>query len=517
MIVIYHNNRQVTRVTSDNSEVIDFDGSKSIASVLMHLAMQFPDMTIAWCHQDFMDFANWSEFPKVLHHDKIMVSFSPSMALYLGREIGYVEESPFIKVNKQVSYPTWQMSSGIGGIHTAVLLQFKGKIKEHRDFDYFLNSIAKLGMPLGLLCYSEPKLVTNFSRCSQPKASISTLFQFVYQHYKTRWLFLLLLNLMVYEKRLPIFAFLKALFYKKRNTIEMSLDSIVVQSNKEVVQKATIDVIIPTIGRKKYLYDVLKDLAVQTLLPKDIIIVEQNPLEGSMSELDYLKNEYWPFKIKHTFTHQAGACNARNLALEQVESEWVFMADDDVRIEAQFLEKGLSFAKLYAAKALTFGCYQANYSEEKKIKHTMQWSSFGSGCSIVRLKENNELRYDTSLEFGYGEDTEFGLQLRNEGIDVVFTPYPEILHLKAPLGGFRTQPVLQWHKEAIQPKPSPTVMYVKQKHDTQEQILGYKTVLFFKFYMLQNSRNPIVYLRKMKRQWNKSVFWANQLRNIHKI
>ncbi len=85
------------------------------------------------------------------------------------------------------------------------------------------------------------------------------------------------------------------------------------------------------------------------------------------------------------------------------------------------------------------------------------------------------------------------------------------------MGGFRTQPVLQWHKEVIQPKPSPTIMYVKQKYDTKEQILGYKTVLFLKFYKLQNSRNPFVYLRKMKRQWDKSVFWAKQLRKINEI
>jgi aryl-alcohol dehydrogenase-like predicted oxidoreductase len=45
---------------------------------------------------------------------------------------------------------------------------------------------------------------------------------------------------------------------------------------------------------------------------------------------------------------------------------------------------------MYATKAVTFGCYQANYAERKKIKHTMQWNSFGSGCSILRLKENNE-------------------------------------------------------------------------------------------------------------------------------
>ena len=517
MIVIYHNSKRVTRVVSDTLEVIDFDSSNSIASVLMHIALQFPNKSIAWCHQDYEGFVNWNEFPKVLHHNKIMVSFSPSIQIYLGREIGYVEESPFINVNKRVTYPTWQMSSSIGGMHASVVVQFKAKIKERRNFDFFLNSMAKLGMPLGLCCYSEPKLFKTFPECPQPKATIFTLFQFVYQHYKTRWLFLMLFNLMVYEKRLPIFAFLKALLYKKRSNIGISLDSIVVQSSKEVVNEATVDVIIPTIGRKSYLYDVLKDLALQTHLPKQVIIVEQNPMKGSESELDYLKNENWPFKIKHTFTHQAGACNARNLALSKVDSEWVFMADDDVRIEAQFIEKGLSFAKMYATKAVTFGCYQANYAEGKKIKHTMQWNSFGSGCSIVRLKENNELRYNTSLEFGYGEDTEFGLQLRNEGIDVVFTPYPEILHLKAPIGGFRTKPVLQWHKEVIQPKPSPTIMYVKQKYDTKEQILGYKTVLFLKFYKLQNSRNPFVYLIKIKRQWNKSVFWAKQLRKINEI
>ena len=217
MIVIYHNSKRVTRVVSDTLEVIDFDSSNSIASVLMHIAMQFPNKSIAWCHQDYEGFVNWNEFPKVLHHNKIMASFSPSIQIYLGREIGYVEESPFINVNKRVTYPTWQMSSSIGGMHASVVVQFKAKIKESRNFDYFLNSMAKLGMPLGLCCYSEPKLFKIVPECYQPKVTIYTLFQFVYQHYKTRWLFLLLLNLMVYEKRLPIFAFLKAFFCRKRN------------------------------------------------------------------------------------------------------------------------------------------------------------------------------------------------------------------------------------------------------------------------------------------------------------
>lgn len=515
MIVVYHNNRQVIRVASDNLEVIDFDGSKSIASVLMQIAMQFPDKKLAWCYEDFEKFVNWNEFPKVLHHKKIMVSFLPSTQIYFGSEIGYVEESPFINVNKRVSYPTWQMSSGIGGMHTSVLVQFKGKIKESSNFDYFLNSIAKLGMPLGLFCYSEPKLFKTFSECHQPKATISTLFQFVYQHYKTRWLFLLLFNLMVYEKRLPIFAFLKALFYGKRNNIGISLDSIVVQSSKEEVYEATIDVIIPTIGRKIYLYDVLKDLSLQTHLPKQVIIVEQNPMEGSVSELDYLKNENWPFKIKHTFTHQAGACNARNVALAQVESEWVFLNDDDNRFEEDLIKKTIENIIKYGEKCITTSYIQRH----EKLKHfsVHQTGMFGSGNSFLKAELLTRVSFDKALEYGYGEDTDFGLQLRKIGVDVICFPNLNIVHLKAPMGGFRTKPVLQWQEEAIQPKPSPTIMYVKQKHYTQEQILGYKTVLFLKFYKLQNSINPFVYLRKIKKQWDRSVFWANQLRKTNEI
>ena len=515
MIVIYHNNRQVVRITSDNLGVIDFDGTKSIASVLMYIAMRFPDKKIAWCHQDCEKFVSWNEFPKVLHHNKIMASFSPCVEIYLGREIGYVEESPFINVNKRVSYPTWQMSSGIGGMQASVLVQFKGKIKECRNFDYFLNSMAKLGMPLGLCCYSEPKLFKTFPECPQPKATIFTLFQFVYQHYKTRWLFLMLFNLMVYEKRLPIFAFLKALLYKKRSNIGISLNSIVVQSSKEEVCEATIDVIIPTIGRKIYLYDVLQDLSLQTHLPKQVIIVEQNPLEASVSELDYLKNENWPFKINHTFTNQAGACNARNLALSKVDSEWVFLNDDDNRFEANLIKKTIENIIKYGEKCITTSYIQPHEKSQHFSVH--QTGIFGSGNSFVKTELLRKVSFDKALEFGYGEDTDFGLQLRKIGVDVIYFPDLNIVHLKAPIGGFRTKPVLQWHKEVIQPKPSPTIMYVKQKYDTKEQILGYKTVLFLKFYKLQNSRNPFVYLIKIKRQWNKSVFWAKQLRKINEI
>jgi GT2 family glycosyltransferase len=121
------------------------------------------------------------------------------------------------------------------------------------------------------------------------------------------------------------------------------------------------------------------------------------------------------------------------------------------------------------------------------------------------------VRFNRALEFGYGEDGDFGMQLRNQGCDVLYLPEPEILHLKAPIGGFRTKPVLQWQNDNIQPKPSPTIMLYKILHNTSVQINSYKTTLFFKYYRLQKIKNPVLYYINFQKQWERSVFWANEL------
>lgn len=512
MIVIYHSNAKIREVLKDGNQKIDFDSQSSLAKGLYNIAKYFPDEKIVWCHLDCKANLNLEGIVILFHHNQLMLSFNPNVHSFLGREIGYVEQSPFIKINKYVTYPTWQMSSAVGVIHASVLITLKDSIPLDTDFDYYLNSVAKLAMPLGLICYSEPQLLSGSNTWVTPKASNCNLFKFVKQHYKTRWVFLLFLNLFLYERKVAVFPFIFSFFYFKRKLNINFLDDIYVQSTKETVALGTIDVIIPTIGRKQYLYDVLQDLAKQTHLPEKVIIVEQNPLESSISELDYLNTENWPFAIKHIFTHQAGACNARNLALAEVESEWVFMADDDIRFEEDFIENALKNSNKLGSNTTTFGCYVKDYPIHNKEQNQKQWASFGSGCSIVKSEVLGNSLYNSGFEFGYGEDADFGMQLRNKGIDVLFLPVPEILHLKAPMGGFRTKPVLQWHNETIQPKPSPTVMLYQLLHQTKEQRLGYKTTLFFKFYSKQTIKNPFSYFINYKKQWNQSVYWANQLK-----
>ena len=512
MVVVYHENNKVVDVRNSDKS-LPFLG-KNIVETLFEIAIAFPEELVIWCHFDLKSNLNLSEFDTIFHHQKIMASYNPVQNSFLSDAIGYVEESVFININKKVRYPTWQMSSCVGGIQASVLLALKGETNVSNNFDYFLLSLAKLLMPKGLLCYSEPKLLKEIpNQTKKYKKNNFVLFRFVRQHYKMRWSFLLFLNLFLYERKIIILPFIFSLFYFRRKLKNNLLDNIEVLSTKKVVELATIDVIIPTIGRKKYLYDFLKDLSSQTYLPENVIIVEQNPDRNSISELDYLQNEIWNFGVKHIFTHQAGACNARNLALAEVESEWVFMADDDIRIDNDFLKEIFLKIKEIGANAVTLACYEEGYSSNKKHKIQMQWSSFGSGCSIVKNEFLENTKYNEGFELGYGEDSDFGMQLRNLGIDVLYFPNPEITHLKAPTGGFRTKPVLAWQNDTIQPKPSPTVMLYKILHLNKKQILGYKTILFFKFYKTQSIKNPIRYFSNFKKQWNRSLYRANQLKN----
>lgn len=509
MIILYHNGETVVELANADAFGIDNCSRKSIASVLIKLAKKYPEEILVWCHQSQKEQLNIQEIEKLLHHKKMLLSFNSSDVCFLDAAIGYVDASLFVQINKAVSFPTWQMSSVVGCVYAEVLLALNDEIPLDSDFDYFLCSIGKLLMPKGLLCYSEPRLLNNKTATISVKPSQYTLFRFVKQHYRTRWAFLLLFNLLLYERKFPVLPFLFSLFYKNRTKATIYLDEIKVQSFKKVIDKGTVDVIIPTIGRQKYLYDVLKDLKAQTHLPNRVIIVEQNPDEGSKSELDYLTTQEWPFHIKHTFTNQPGACNARNIALEQIESEWVFFADDDIRIKEFFIERSLNEINKFGVKAVTLKCYQKG--QQPSLVTIFQWITFGSGCSFVAADALNACEFRKGYEFGFGEDGDFGMQLRNLGHDVLYLPEPEILHLKAPVGGFRTKPVLRWHNDTIQPKPSPTIMLYQITHCSKEQISSYKTILFFKYYKLQTIKNPIQYYIYFQKQWKRSVFWANEL------
>jgi glycosyltransferase involved in cell wall biosynthesis len=466
---------------------------------------------ILWCHTDLVSFVNYEQIGTICNSNSEINSYNISDENYLSKNIGFVEQSVFINFSKKVKIATWQMSSDIGVAHADVFLAVKATIKPVKDFDFFLNSIAKTAMPLGVFCYSNPNLLqeNNKEVAFNHKISFTKLFKFVSQHYKKVWLLVLLVCLIYKKGKFPIFAFLQSLFYSKISVDKIKINTFNLLLTNEVKYSNDIDVLIPTIGRKEPLYHFLKNLSEQTILPKSVIIIEQNPIVNMVSELDYLVNESWPFQIKHQLIYQLGACNARNIALKEITSDWIFFADDDIEVQNDFLESCLENAKKYKQQVFSLSCLLR--SEKKHFTTCFQWVSFGSGASFANIDAIKDLKFDSKYEFGFGEDADFGMQIRNNGNDVIYFPTPEIIHLKAPIGGFRTKVTRKWDADLIEPKPSPTVMVFKLTHDSEEQLFAYQFMYFFRNYTFKDLINPIKKYKTLLSKWNRSVYWAQKL------
>jgi glycosyltransferase involved in cell wall biosynthesis len=510
VIIIIHDNSSLVEVLNKDLNPINYNVSKNekLTQSVLEIAKANSQELLIWCHKDLKESLDLTGLSSVFHHKNILATFNTDKNYYLSSKIEFLERSICLNFNKKTTYGTYLMSSQVGGIFAETLLAFSKDININQSFNYSLNSIAKNYQINGLFCYSEPKLLLdNYSVIKEETISDVAFFIFVREHFKWVWVWYILIALIVYSKKYLLLPFLKSWLYSQK-TIRENLNLPEVKSS--IAQKYfDIDVVIPTIGRKEYLLDVLKDLASQTILPKQVIIVEQNGDIKAQSELDYLYNLGWPFQITHKFTHVLGVCNARNEALKELKNDWVFFADDDIRFHTTLFQESLDAIQKYGVKALNYSCLQPH--QKQTYFNTGQTFIFGSGSSFVSSEIAKQINFNKGFEFGFGEDTDYGAKIRQLGNDVVFTANINLTHLKAPIGGFR-QPIPKlWDTDVIMPKPSPTVILLYLKHFTVNQLKGYKLFLFFKIYGKKNPLKLKSHINKFKQSWNKSVFYANKL------
>lgn len=155
MIILLHSNaRKFIKATMDDKVLLL--KSDSLTGAFWELAEHFPQELLIWKDQDIhTELAN--NFEKCFEHELIMTSYAVK-SQYIPDQIGYIDQLPFLNPRYDVKYPTWRMSTDIGGIFGKTVLQFKEVFREIIDFGYLLNSIGKTGQQNSLFCYSNPGL-----------------------------------------------------------------------------------------------------------------------------------------------------------------------------------------------------------------------------------------------------------------------------------------------------------------------------------------------------------------------
>jgi len=295
------------------------------------------------------------------------------------------------------------------------------------------------------------------------------------------------------------------LLFAKKNFIRATIKNKFTDqfSDYPDIAACTYDVVIPTIGRGKVMHDVLDHLAAQDLLPQNVIIIQQvHP--GVLDDYDYLKTASYPFRIIHQVITRLGACNARNLAIAELKSDYVFFADDDIVFEKGVIKNGIVQLHHYGADVLTIATYLSGQKTENRV--VKGWEQFGTMSSVVKREFIKGNRFDLGLEMGWGEDTDFGLSLRREGAVMFYSSYDRILHLKAPMGGFRSKVPKPWEK-GIPAKPSPTMLYLHLKNYTVNQVRSYKLIYMTKRFVTAPLKEKLM----IPFYWNKSIKFARDL------
>ena len=483
---------------------------KPIVNSFFQIASEHPEMYIGWCNELHQQFVNFEDWVQLMEHPYQLLSYT-SGENFIEKGIGYVEfNSPFVIPNSfGKKFGTWLVSSESGIAHSQIISQFSAYKKITTHFDLLLSALVKQASKQGVFIYSEPRLLNKSQKAEiTTTSSTKDTLKLITSFNGMRWAIYFVICKLLFEKKFnPIWLvipFTTKLFkpIKLKHQL-VRLDTIQLDKDKN-----NIEVIIPTLGRPKYLRDVLIDLSSQTMLPSVVTIIEQKNESNALSDLQFLKDHNFPFKIKHTLINQLGACNARNYALNNIDDvEWIFFADDDIRLENDTLQNAIQVGLDYKLNAITMAVNQKS-EKIKRLNYPKPWSTFGSGCSIVKKNFATSIRFDMNLEFGYGEDADYGMSLRKAGCDVAYLSTNPILHLKAPMGGFRTKFVPQWGKEPIQPKPSPTIMYNHIKNQTLQQLQGYKFFLITSQVLRKKSLN----IKKFLFQWNLSFRYANQLK-----
>jgi len=234
--------------------------------------------------------------------------------------------------------------------------------------------------------------------------------------------------------------------------------------------QASVSVILPTLGRYELLAPLLQQLVDQSVVPHEILVIDQNDPE----KRDHALYESFADRgVRVIWQEQRGQWISRNAAVQESTGEWLAFIDDDSEIEPDFIAAHLEGLARYDAD-LTTGASLAvvgapvpeNYAFHRVAD---QWDSGNGLCRRSLFAEVG--LFDEQFDRQRRGDAEFGLRVQLHGGLVVHVPDGIRIHLKAEEGGLRTYG--QWdgfrNKNRSGPLPVPSMLYYMDRYHTPRQ------------------------------------------------
>lgn len=228
----------------------------------------------------------------------------------------------------------------------------------------------------------------------------------------------------------------------------------------------TISVIIPTKNRLKDLVNTIRTVLIQTYLPNEIIIVDQNASSEIKDEVMALLNNSDISKrnniaVKYIHDPQiTGLTQARNRGIEKNESDIVLFLDDDVMLEKDFIlnivEIYRNYPHIYGASGIITN-YQTSligkiyyilfwlgaFKDQRSIIYTnskystkeyVKVSKLSGGLTSYKKEVFQKFIFDENfIGYGLSEDFDFSFRVSQE-YKIVIAPKARLQHIGSATG-----------------------------------------------------------------------------------
>jgi glycosyltransferase involved in cell wall biosynthesis len=219
-----------------------------------------------------------------------------------------------------------------------------------------------------------------------------------------------------------------------------------------------LSIVIPSIGRKKELYDTINDLNKQSF-PKEkwelIVVIQDMP---NLSEFK-LQSENWNIDLRVYYSPLPNASLARNIGIIESKGDIILFLDDDLIIEnPNFLEYHINNYSNPSIPGVSGQILDADTSPRTNrhkwsYKKHIGWLFFPPNYNQRCFTENGtsanlSVRRKFAIEIGgmdflfkkgaHREESDFCLRLTKKYGFFLFEPQASVIHLGASQGGCRS-------------------------------------------------------------------------------